>query len=133
MLTLRGLLIVLALGGIVGLIDAREFIGLFPFNVQIILDVVAVAIFLFLAWGIPTLLPEKKKFVIGLVSLVWLYTIAGNAGNLWIFVSALGLSEALEYLGTTLIVFMLIQTATLILLPTLIFALFWWCVERVSV
>lgn len=132
MLTLRGLLIVLAIGGLVGLVDTREFISVFPFNVQLILDVVTVAVFLFLAWRVPLLLPERKKLVIGLISFVWLYTIAGNAGNLWLFVSALGLAEAIEYLGATLVTFIAIQTATLLLIPTLIFALLWWCVERAS-
>jgi hypothetical protein len=133
MLTLRGLLLVLAVGGIIGLVDTREFIGIFPFNVQIILDVVAVSIFLFLVWKAPVLLPDRKNQITGLISFVWLYTIVGNVGNLWIFISALGLSDAIEYLGTTLVSFIAIQVTTLLLIPTLIFALLLWCIHSIAI
>ena len=64
--------------------------------------------------------------------LSWAYTIVSNLANLWLFVSARGLEETLNFLGTTIPMFALTQILLLLVIPTILFLFLSLCVHRVS-
>jgi len=131
-LAIRGVLFVLALGGIIGLIDAREYITSFPFNIQEILDAVIIFAFFIIALKIKNMLPKHRIKIMIVFGLSWAYTIVSNLANLWLFVSARGLEETLNFLGTTIPMFALTQILLLLVIPTILFLFLSLCVHRVS-
>lgn len=120
----------LAVAGLFGIWEAREFIAVFPFNFQVAADFFFTAIFIYLAWRLPKLLPERIRFVHFSLVAAFVYIVLGSAANLLTYIQALGLETAAERAALSPSLFLGSQFVVLLLVPGLVFGVLLWLIQK---
>jgi hypothetical protein len=124
-LLLRGFFIVFAIAGLAGVVQNKMFLHIPIFTLQAAADIAFAGAFVYLAWKLPSLLFDKKNIVLAVLGSATAYVVVANAFSLWLYVQALGLTEAAERTGDTIAMFLASQFVILVLAPVGVSAFLW--------